>query len=386
MPFPWQDAEIFRPGACIPCCPQEEPTPPADCACALLIPPFDSPYADYATAEGVVTDALVVTDCLAYYDGDTSNISSASSAFDGTDLTYAPSFTSPTGGYGYVWFSVSAKNAATITMATANAENIAAYLYDCAGNELEVLEGATPQTTSALPADGVYYLRILPNNPPPGMGTFSSDTLTLTSSDVFTPNPVIALWDDSGTTRQLEACPKMLLPPLTESTGDWYADCAAAATAITDRAASGCKGYYDGAVTASEAGFTATGTTSLALAVSVDETPLTCWGSVNCEGGETITITTSGGSEMTGNIYDDTGTLVESFTAESSPFTSAALPYTGRYTVEIQSVSNPPPTPTTWPLSATITSSGTMSVNEIAALFHSGLDCPSRLMCGDSCP
>ena len=55
------DASLFTAPDCLPCC-----TPaPADCPCALLIPPFASPYADYATAAAAIADQ--VGGCLGYF-------------------------------------------------------------------------------------------------------------------------------------------------------------------------------------------------------------------------------------------------------------------------------------------------------------------------------
>jgi len=202
--------------------------------------------------------------------------------------------------------------------------------------------------------------------------------------------PAVALWDDSGTTRELEACPKMLLPPLTESTGDWYADCATAATVMaSSNDVSNCVGYNEQDLTPFPGTFTATdGGTSLALNYASSLNPFLgagpCWGSINAASGQTITITLTGDfTGVSADIYDDTGTLVESLPSGAGPLVSSALPYTGRYTIKItlgggfSSVNG----------GATITSSGTMSVNQIQALYATTplLDCPARLNCGSSC-
>lgn len=208
----------------------------------------------------------------------------------------------------------------------------------------------------------------------------SGSTLTVelsVSAEHLTLSPVFF----NGFESNYESCPRLLLPPLTEQTGNWYEDLDAAMAAL-DFASSSCLGYYEGSVPAAMAGFSATpGSNSLTLSVLTVFQPLSCWASVNAEHGETLTITTSGGSLMSGFLYDSDGALLEEFALEPSPWTSASLPYSGRYTINIVDVSNEPPTPTSWPISAVVTSSGALSANPVQALYDVGAPCPDRLDC-----
>ncbi len=241
-----------------------------------------------------------------------------------------------------------------------------------------------------IPEDGNYIIEIN------ALGDYDSTSVscdfTVACDDAMVPNPVIALWDDSGTTRQLEACPRMLIPPLTESTGEWYADCASASDAI-DTYVIDCIGYctfgiYQGSAPGDYV-FSAYGTTSLNWTAAVlqdpGEDPIdfsdagVFYGSINAEAGDTLSFSFSGSptdSELC--IYDNAAEFIECISSGSS----SPLPYTGKYIVSLNAI---------WEtqvqsMSAQVTSSGTMSVNEVQALYDVGLTCPARLECGDSCP
>ncbi len=371
------DKVITSTGDCSACC-----EPPADCSCALLIPTFAAPYADYATAKAVITDPLLVT-CEAYNGSETTVMTSFSSSFDGTTLSASVAWSAAQTGVGPFFFSVSCLSGKTISVAFTNADALDIYIRDCFGSVVESATGeATPFTSAALSADGVYYLEIYLNNPV--SGSFSSTVISVTSSGVFVPNPVIALWDDSGTTRKLWACPKLLLPPLTESTGDWYASCADANTVLNDPLqVSNCVGYNAGFADS----FSATdGGISLSFSITAALPPPAygpLWGGVNCVKGSTITVAWTGEPNGSVSIYDDNGTLIEDTGGfVTSPWTTAALPYTGRYIVEVIALTGSGSTTA----SATITSSGTLSVNHIQARYDLGLTCAGTLDCGHSCP
>ena len=380
------DASLFTAPDCLPCC-----TPaPADCSCALLIPPFGSPYADYATAETAIADQT--DNCIGYcvQDGDTGNVFSF--AFDGTTITGSADTASSSSAlalYSDCYFSVSLKSGATVTVpwsiSTDGDETVVgASIVDCAtgysvaGEIIPPDAGASGTLSFVVPADGEYVLLIS------GLGigilTYVNFAFTVTCDMDYWVNPVIALWDDSGTTRNLWACPKLLLPPLTESTGDWYADATAAATAISTLT-NGCKGYIESTTNVSS--FSASGTTSLTLAETLTAGAMSCptvWGGINAVDAATITSTITVGAGTAGQtvtIYDDTGTQVETSGATTSPWTSAALPYTGRYTVKIAMTSSS----NTTSMSAAITSSGTMSVNTVQARYDLGLVCAATDDC-----
>jgi len=382
------DSSLFTAPSCLPCC-----TPaPADCSCALLIPPFAAPYADYATAETAIADQT--DNCIGYcvQDGDTGNVFSF--AFDGTTITGSADTASSSEALAlssYCYFSVSLKSGATVTVpwsiSTDGAETaVSASIVDCAtgdgvaGEDILPDAGASGTLSFVVPADGEYVLLISGLVISLGILTYVNFAFTVTCDMDYWVNPVIALWDDSGTTRQLWACPKLLLPPLTESTGTWYADATAAATAISTLT-NGCKGYIESTTNVSS--FSASGTTSLTLAETLTAGAMSCptvWGGINAVDAATITSTITVGAGTAGQtvtIYDDTGTQVETSGATTSPWTSAALPYTGRYTVKIAMTSSS----NTTSMSAAITSSGTMSVNTVQARYDLGLVCAATDDC-----
>lgn len=380
------DATLFTAPDCLPCCAPA----PADCSCALLIPPFAAPYADYATAETAIADQT--DNCIGYcvQGGDTGNVFSF--AFDGTTITGSAdtaSSSSTLALYSDCYFSVSLKSGATVTVpwsiSTDGDETVVgASIVDCAtgysvaGEIIPPDAGASGTLSFVVPADGEYVLLI--SGLAIGILTYVNFAFTVTCDMDYWVNPVIALWDDSGTTRNLWACPKLLLPPLTESTGDWYADATAAATAISTLT-NGCKGYIESTTNVSS--FSASGTTSLTLAETLTAGAMSCptvWGGINAVDAATITSTITVGAGTAGQtvtIYDDTGTQVETSGATTSPWTSAALPYTGRYTVKIAMTSSS----NTTSMSAAITSSGTMSVNTVQARYDLGLVCAATDDC-----
>ena len=405
------DSSLFTAPSCLPCC-----TPaPADCPCALLIPPFASPYADYATAAAAIADQ--VSGCLGYFllGGDGGAGNSISAAFDGTTIS-ADQDSAFSGGIpslsNTTYISVSALSSAVLSCVYTTSTDgtpitVSVDLLDCSdGSSVDSDSSASGSgtLTVTVPADGEYvlYFQIMTDEP-----TYLNSTWDVTSSSAFWVNPVIALWDDSGTTRQLEACPKMLLPLHTESSGDWFADCAAAADEITDFV-DNCIGYcpYDAGSWVTVGAFSSTGGSTLTLAATgwkktnTGATPGMS-GSINAEVGETISFawTTSTAPGTLGDpgasvsLYDDTGTLVysdsETAAGGTGTMTSGALPYTGRYFVVVNGngAAGPGPgDPNTVSSTIVITSSGTMSVNPIQARYDLSLTCSGNLDCGDSCP
>ena len=304
------------------------------------------------------------------------------------------------GGYGYVssWFCVSVLAGSVDVAFTRDTlfqdcDGVTARLYDCNGALVDTVsfggagscnDSFSDSGTLTAPSDGIYYVQLEVNIASVGSTNTTDFTCTVSATALVT-NPVIALWDDSGTTRQLEACPKLYLPLLTESTGDWYADCAEADGVLADPLqVSNCVGWCGGGPGLSA--FTATdGGTSLTLATT-NTTGCSTFGSVNCETGETITLTGSvsaGTMTVLLRVYDYTGALLYDSGTVSSPATSSALPYTGRYIVNAVVASDAGGGTNA---SGVITSSGTLTVNEIQALYDVGLDCAARLNCGDSCP
>jgi len=387
---------------CMPCC-VAPTTPPGECACALMIPPFGSPYPDYATAAAELANPIIVADCITYLSDGTGLVTALSAVDSGSDVVVSATFSAPVVVFGDSWLSITLSSGDTLSIAYTGGTDISVTIYDCNGNEIETVNSSSsPASISAVPADGVYYLKVAVTDP--DEGAFTDASYTVTPSAVYVVNPVIALWDDSGTTRQLEACPKMLLPPLTESSGIWYADETAAQDAI-DNLTSNCVGYADAIDGATGCVLVASGTTSLSFALTRstpdDFLSMQAWGSVNAEAGETLssawnTAWSIGSTKLVSvgfAIFDDSGNLVEdlsdssSLTApngtDSGTITSSALPYTGRYIVAVSLtlLSGIPAFVDDVELDAVVSSSGTLSVNPIQALYDVGVDCPARLDC-----
>lgn len=399
---------------CLPCC--EGPTPGA-CACALYIPlgstpdgTGNPPYASLSDAETAISDQ--VADCIAYafvFDpSDLTSVAASQPAANQIDCDATRNIPGADNTNNIdIFFMVAAKAGETITAnftltrtggTISNDLTARLTLLDCAlvtvlAQDTDTTSGVNTFTGTlsvTVPADGIYGLVASSS----GETSITAGTIhaefEIAGDDALIPQPVIALWDDSGTTRKLWACPKLLLPPLTESTGDWYADCAAADAVLTDPLqVSNCVGYYGGGSGNLPDTFAATdGGSSLSFSATWGS-PTSgfgdCYGGVNAEAGETISFAFTGGTLGSADIYDDAGALVESIASGSSPITSAALPYTGRYTFRVRTfvfIMDPPFTSA----SITATSSGAMSVNPIQALYDVGLTCPARLNCGDSCP
>lgn len=245
--------------------------------------------------------------------------------------------------------------------------------------------GPSGSLSVTAPADGIYYLS--------GGGSCNDATtfqvsLTATCSDVWVFNPVIALWDDSGTTRQLWACPTCDIPAPNAfggGWGSWYASLSDATTALANQVRN-CVGIFDN-VNFPIDSFTATnGGSSLALqTVSSLSGPMVAYCGLNAEVGETISIAFSGSvGTITGNffLYDYDGNIIDNggfFGTTTSPIVSIALPYTGQYTLLVIVGTDAPSTAFT--ADATVTSSGAITFNPISALYDIGLTCPARLDC-----
>lgn len=384
---------------CLPCCVVPVPVP---CSCALLIPVNAGPYGSYAAAAAAI--AAGVSDCLGFYEptGNTGNTFAAS--FNGTTLHLngATAVSGPPADLViHFYASVSLKSGAVVSVAYAittdgspTQEDVE--LLDCHGASLGI-SATSPSASGTLtvtaPADGEYIIHI---GSQAGGGTNNATTLSatnaITSSLAWWVNPVIAQWDDSGTTRNLWACPKLLLPTMTESTGTWFASCAAAAAVLTDPLqVSNCVGYQNSSGSGISS-FTATdGGTSLTLHCTFPPGGFSSpdmWGSVNAVAGKTLTFSfTNDATTPDANalILDDKGNIIEVIPGSTSPKISSPLPYTGRYSV-IFNCGDLSGLNTLTFVNVVITSSGTMSVNPVQARYDAGLTCSGNLDCGDSCP
>jgi hypothetical protein len=367
---------------------------------------FDEPDVTGGTNPDSVADQYITIAGVNYHDGDTLSVpvTTLYCMGGGPGLANVEAFIVMTnsGTFGPI---------NTLVPASGNPTGCCHYRYDCNGNLLTVniykcssgtlvlissteYEEATTTDTFTIPSDGIYVIEIVAIGD--GQTTQVDCAFTMVCDMAMVPTPVIALWDDSGTTRQLEACPKFLLPPATEFTGDWYADETEAQSAIDDHT-SNCVGYItnpfvtfdatDGGSTL-ELDFTSDAVSSGGLYGSGQSIR----GSINGVGGDTlsslITLSVSAGAVLPSSgdwyVFDQNGDFLfsDSFSGYVSPVTfNYVLPHTGRFSVLLILSISGLVAPFVFHGNMLTSSSGTMTVNEIQALFDSGLDCPSRLDC-----
>ncbi len=376
------DPSLFTMTApCLPCCDQ-----PVECVCAMLIPPQSGPYSSYTDAIDAIAD--FTSGCVGFYEptGDTGNTFTAD--FDGTTLSMdATSEVSgaPANIVIHEWASISLLAGSTVSIdyvITTDGTGIQAEaeILTCDGTSVDTdsSSSSTGTLTVTVADDGEYILHL---GLQAGAGTNDATALgietTSTCDDTFWVKPVIALWDDSGTTRQLEACPKLYLPYQTEISGTWYADETAAQDVLDDPlTVADCIGFFFPTVDWTSASAADSGTAvTLSASFSPDQGDMAGIVSINAEAGETITFTASGFADLNVIIYDTEFNIVESAVG-SSPQTSASLPYTGRYIIDYQLSNGTVPSG-----AIVITSSGSLSANPIQALYDVGLGCPARLDC-----
>ena len=257
--------------------------------------------------------------------------------------------------------------------------NNSGYIGSAQGNVL-----SSPYSFVSLENDGEYLLvlSVVGNyeDPPP---LSQGLECTISSDDTMIVNRGVAIYYDDNISdySTLEACPKLKLPPLTESSGDWYIDEGAAQTVIDDLT-SNCIAYIE--TLSANQSITATEPSSDLYIVFTDSTNLPAaspyiWCSINVINDETLSFDYVHYIGGTISIYNYNGILVESLSGSTSSITSSAVPYHGRYIIKLL-LNNETSGPFT-NASVTITSSGAMSVNEISAAYDVGLTCPAYLDC-----
>jgi hypothetical protein len=416
---PFHSSRFVKQNTCLPCC----AAAPTGCSCALEIPPFASPYADYATAETAIADQT--SNCIGYVvytpAGDPDNVFTA--AFDGTTLE----LDGTTDGNGALpgtraidtFADVSLLSGGVLSVAYAITTDGTDYeatieLLDCADGTVldsDTASTATGTLTVTAPADGEYVLRIQNRA---GVGAIDANYITATNDVTcdltYWVNPVIAIWDDSGTTRSFWACPKFLLPPGTESSGDWYVD-ETEAQGVIDDFTNGCTAYTTAtAASYSAYSYSVTGTTSLSMSgsetsvIGLDPGVLNVLGCFNAVAGDDLTVAwtySSTGDDPAPSpgilsvgvfYYDESGTqqsvldITENpdVDSDSGSSSTGALPFTGKYYVALYAQSRrilDPWESETTAATVGITSDGDMSVNTIQALYDLSLSCPARLDC-----
>ncbi len=281
-------------------------------------------------------------------------------------------------------------------------------IYSCDGTNIDggTADPANPITSAAFPADGEYILTLTVND---SGGGFSSCTIGVTSSDVFLVNPVIALWDDSGTTRKLEACPMNIDPPCSSFSSLSAAEAELASGNVVD-----CLGILatESGVTINSASVSSgpPATFSFDISQTGSSSIANPTLSVELAAADTVIVSynlvtnglSGGGTAIFAQFLDidcaqlDISSIVPWGSPVVSPLTGTlatfTAPYTGRFIIQCFVQSADFPASGTWDLSGTITltPSGTMTVDPVTIAYRictgmfpdiTCLTCPARLDC-----
>lgn len=300
------------------------------------------------------------------------------------------------------WISINLKagSTLTITYTTHNDPNTTFQFYDCLGSFLygatmPGLDGSVSVPPATISEDAEYLLSItIVSTGGGGPGT-AGGLHVVTSDDTMTVNPMVALWDDSGTNRRLEACPSyemgiggsILTPVFTTE--------ASAQTALASTNVSNCVGYMSSGGPITLVSFTATdGGATLTMNGSVTSSSsssgVSTKGCINLAGGVTLSMSWSASSGAGGftsftatfTLFDFQGNIVSSTgQTGTSGSTTLSIPYTGKYYVE-SDINGVHGTETNHDVTATtIWSEASLHVNPIVALYANGSNCASRLSC-----
>lgn len=404
MIWPPQNTGVFAPALCVVCC--VIPDNSFSCFCSISNNTvYDNiTLYDYAGAENFLDGSAgktIMVDCKIlmvsspyYY---FSNYSVDETTPNQVTISGIATHDNTTREQAYIqfWTSLSLKKDSILTI-----ENFIAsppqtdppfkfaVLYECnksgyiglaLGNVL-----SSPYSFVSLENDGEYLLvlSVVGNTEDPPLLSQGLEC-TISSDDTMIVNRGVAIYYDDNISdySTLEACPKLKLPPLTESSGDWYIDEAAAQAVINDLT-SNCIAYIE--TLSANQSITATEPSSNLYIVFTDSTNLPAasphiWCSINVINGETLSFNYVHYIGGTISIYNYNGVLVESLSGSTSSITSSAVPYHGRYIIKLL-LNNETSGPFT-NASVTITSSNTMSVNQISAAYDLGLTCPAYLDC-----
>lgn len=272
--------------------------------------------------------------------------------------------------------------------------------------------GTITMTTPFL-EEGEYLILLqsaaLPMSIGDNVSNLTSTFNVTTTSGPFLPSPIVALYDDSGTTRQLEACPKMVIPSPTNSSS-WYTTEAFAQEAINENVldckiavfsniAMDCQGVPDPSGIDGDFSGTATSVISNSVLVSSSAIDATygCFFISYIEILGTPGATVSVESIYSGQVLnlnacytvqlatDNEGGFFQSGTGTS--LIDSVIPANGRalFIFKIAAYARFEPASSYTPFSIrvdfTISSSVSFEQLDIQALYDVDLDCPARLNC-----
>jgi hypothetical protein len=190
---PYSPTRFTKEATCLPCCEQA----PTECACALMLgaggsPGSSTPYASYEAALAdlvfdIATSNGIAVDCLAWF-------SRAGTTPSGSVTTAATGFTLANVsecGTAYIAFTAVAGTVLTIP----DGIDFLWLLKDaCTGASIL---GGPGNDEVTIPYDGIFIFQC-------EVSTNTSWTVS-SSADLYYL-PIIAAWDDAGTTRYVDAC------------------------------------------------------------------------------------------------------------------------------------------------------------------------------------
>lgn len=186
----------------------------APCHCALLLPLDGSVYEDYATAAAALAAGAA---CLAYFPAGGTNTAS-----DATPDTLVVVGDAPAAAMA-CWASINLKSGSTLSVdwsalsVTGGTGNYTFTFrcFSCNGGTMldeYIVSAASPPSPHTLAISTEDEFLVYADVSRSG-ATQIGATVTFSSDDILTVNPVLAAWDDSGSTRILEACPQFFIPP-----------------------------------------------------------------------------------------------------------------------------------------------------------------------------
>ena len=234
MIWPPQNTGVFAPAQCVVCC---VGVAPLTCQCALLIPItyynsdflFSGVYNNVDTANNACANS--VANCVAYCLENTrrgtltafsANVATANVINVSVSMTADANL----GIYNLWAASVNLNSGSTLSInctisgsSNANLYTTTAWLYKCDNNEVGVsAENVALPATIALPSSGnvassgEYYLILRSNTNETSVS--STVNYAVTCSNYLSANPVVSRFNDGGTTRLWEACPKVFVAPV----------------------------------------------------------------------------------------------------------------------------------------------------------------------------
>lgn len=174
---------------------------------------------------------------------------------------------------------------------------------------------------------------------------------------------------------------KLLLPILTEATGDWYPSCADAAADMADQVTN-CLTYGGSVPLQISRNASVFGALNFDIVSAVPILAYSFWCAMTVQAGNTIGVSTNVGRAAF-KIYNNLGVLIQDVPSAPGTAISAPVPYSGKYILRVDSSAvflGPTDARTS------VFAGGTFAFLPPQALYNIGGPLPGRLDCGNSCP